>query len=1345
MIDRHPNIPLFLWIPALLLSLAVFPAAAHNGRAALAYPLADIAIDGDLSDWPEGMVRHPIELTELGDLPRDRADFQAAFRIGYSAAENALYLAVEVEDESSVTDTAPVEVGWGDWNQEDGCEVFLDLAHQESRGPVFMAVIYGEDRKMIVEPGTQAWEHVELGVQRVEGIHRYEWKLDINGISEGKVRLGPALSVGVDVAVGDRDADGSFTWTTWCREVNKNLSSERLGDAVLVAPQAPIGRLSGKVRWEGREQGVARRKVRLQSPAVKELWACVETDREGNFAAALPARTYLARLNEPDRAGVEVELSGARESRVELVAPLPRGISRPAGKGKTARSGPGIREGEWHFWGVPDGLLSFDIQALCQDRRGNLWVGTRSGGVSRYDGETFTTFTSDDGLPGNTVSSILEDRNGNLWFAIEDEGVSRYDGETFTTFTSDDGLPGNTVSAILEDRDGNLWFGTDFRGVSRYDGETFTTFTSDDGLPGNTVSAILEDRDGNLWFAGFSGASRYDGERFTDFTTADGLPTHWVRSMLEDRNGNLWFGTNIRARDFSTEESSFLCRRDGEECTSFKMGDVWGFPTTEASSMTEDPRGHLWFGAGNSQVAYFDGKHFTQLRLGTGNKGRVNALLGDREGNLWVGTGRGGLGLYEGQAFTTFTQEDGLGGHHQYFHVRCILEDREGNLWFGTPGGVSRFDGKAFTHFSKKDGLLGDPQSSFVGCIAEDREGHLWFGGSYGVSRFDGKTFTHFTEEDGLVDNQVQCILNDREGNLWFGTGRRGINRFDGREFTTFSGEKAGLDFNHVAALLEDRKGVLWFGTGNWGVGRFGGKGVTSFIMARDGLASNTVFSMLEDQEGNLWFGTAGGVTRFDGKTFRTFTPRDGLVHNIVQCMLQDREGALWFGTPGGVSRFDGQVWQSLLSQDGLPNDNIYDILQDRRGDIWIATDKGATRYHPPRTAPPVLLTDVVTDRRHGPVPKLRLPTTQNYLAFEFQGQSFRTRPDQMVYLYRLEGYDSDWQQTRERRVEYANLAPGEYLFQVKAVDRDLNYSATPVEVQVRVHLPYERIAWITTLILAILLIAWQTARIVRRDRKLQRVNQTLQQQTTDLEQTNRQLRDTQTQLVQAEKMTTLGLLAGGVAHELNNPLQALLTGSQRILRFPDDAERHHQSASLMERAAQHGSAIVQSLLNYTRRVREEVTDVDLNEVVDSTLSLLQHQLEQGDIDLKTTHGERSPIQGNFTELCTVVTNLVMNARDAALSAPRDDDRKPFIRIATAATPAGVVLTVCDSGPGIPPDLCKRIFDPFFTTKEVGAGTGLGLSIVQGIVERHSGSIEVESTEGQGTTFTVHLPARNNG
>ncbi len=231
-----------------------------------------------------------------------------------------------------------------------------------------------------------------------------------------------------------------------------------------------------------------------------------------------------------------------------------------------------------------------------------------------------------------------------------------------------------------------------------------------------------------------------------------------------------------------------------------------------------------------------------------------------------------------------------------------------------------------------------------------------------------------------------------------------------------------------------------------------------------------------------------------------------------------------------------------------------------------------------------------------------------------------------------------------------------------------------------------------------------------------------------------------QKQLIQAEKLATVGTLSGGVAHEINNPLTAILTNVQMLLadgRKLDDDSR--ESLELIEEATKRCRTIVQKLMTYAKKPLEtaEVGRVDLLTVVEKVLSFLSFQLEQENITVAVdSRGRRYPVIGNQNELEQVVTNIILNARDAMKQAK---DRG-VIHISLFDAGDWINLCVKDEGPGIPPEIVSKIFDPFFTTKDVGKGLGLGLSICQSIVEKHSGMITVQSEEGKGTVFKIKIP-----
>ena len=755
----------------------------------------------------------------------------------------------------------------------------------------------------------------------------------------------------------------------------------------------------------------------------------------------------------------------------------------PIGPGKTIDAAYGMRQKLWQTFNVQDGLPSSLIFALLQDRQGHLWIATYQEGVCRYDGSQFTTFTMDDGLGDNSIIAMLEDSQGRIWFGpMGNElpstrgGLSYYDGERFAVFSVEDGLVDNATWSILEDRRGHLWFTSD-KGASRYDGHQFTPFTTTNGIADNYILRLVEDRRGHLWFIhGENGMTRYDGQQFIPYGKADGLAHDAVYAALEDSRGNMWFTTEAG-----------ISRYDGQQFTSFTGNGDLG--CGKLASILEDRHGHLWFSTKDQGVLRYNGRQFEHLgpaggalcpmledQVGTlwfidmhttvskntfhlyngvdftpltSNDGlahnRIECLVASREGHIWAGTWGGGLNRYDGSHFTSFTTDDGLG----YGRVEILCQDQQGHLWFGTwGGGLNRYDDNRIETFTTDDGL-GDNQ---FWSILEDSQGRMWFGTfEGGVSYYDGKNFTTFTTDDGLADNSVWAICEDRRGHMWFGTQKGGISHYDGKNFTTFTTDD-GLADNGVWSIVEDQQGHIWCSIFNNGIARYDGEKFTTFT-TDDGLAHNQVWYLLIDSQGHLWCATwGGGVSCYDGEKFTNFTTDDGLAHNSVRTMCEDSRGHMWFGTYGaGISRYDGRVFQNVSRKDGLVHDAVQHIIQARDGAMWIATEGGVTCYRPPDRPPSIRLKGIIADQNYESVDTLSIPSSQQFAIFEFQGSSFTTHPDWLVYVYRLSGYDDDWRTSYTPRAEYRNLPVGTYTLLFRAVDRDLNYSV-PAKVELVVH-----------------------------------------------------------------------------------------------------------------------------------------------------------------------------------------------------------------------------------------------------------------------------------------------------
>jgi signal transduction histidine kinase/ligand-binding sensor domain-containing protein len=576
------------------------------------------------------------------------------------------------------------------------------------------------------------------------------------------------------------------------------------------------------------------------------------------------------------------------------------------------------------------------------DQEGNHYY-LGEGGFSHL-----STYTTDNGLALDNITSSLLDASGNLWFGTWGGGISKFDGMSFTNFNTAHGLSNSLVHCLAQDADGRIWIGTDGGGVSIYDGYAFANMTTLHGLASDIVYGLTVDSRGNMWIAtGGGGASMYNGNSFINYDQENGLSSNFIIEIVEDKKGHIWFATL----------NNGLNRYDGSSFTHFTMDE--GLADNAVNCIALDSSGNIWVGTSGAGVSMFQEKpasedtgYFTNYTIADGlGHQEIWQIIEDRAGNLWFATGGGGISRYDGKQFTNFTTFQGLLENVVY----TITEDRSGNIWAGTAGGgVTLFHGSAFRVYTMQQGL----GANGVYGITEDDAGNLWFGtNGGGVSKYDGKSITTYTIDQGLAHPLVISSYKDSNGRLWFGTGGGGVSLYqegsDGLRnatFTTYNSQN-GLQSNVVYAIIEDDIGNLWFGTVGGGLVKFDGNimpvGQESFtaFTTEQGLAGNMVYSLLEDRKGNIWIGTAGGgVSKFDGKSFSNYTTDHGLSNDIVWSILEDKTGNLWFATPGGgITRYDGTTFSAFTTREGLTDDNAYDLLEDHEGNIFIGTNKGFT------------------------------------------------------------------------------------------------------------------------------------------------------------------------------------------------------------------------------------------------------------------------------------------------------------------------------------------------------------------------------------------------------------------
>ena len=329
--------------------------------------------------------------------------------------------------------------------------------------------------------------------------------------------------------------------------------------------------------------------------------------------------------------------------------------------------------------------------------------------------------------------------------------------------------------------------------------------------------------------------------------------------------------TNSPQDNFSKEHNGYSESQLKELATS-------KVPMSQVRNVKQDRNGNILIAATWGGVFRHDGKSFTNLTSKVGYH-RFWDVLEDRRGNLWFASLDSGVYYYSGRSFQHFTTREGLANNA----VMCIYEDKAGIIWFGTEGGgLSRYDGKSFRNFTTKE-----ESSNNITTIIEDKTGKLWFGAQVGnMFVYDGKTFTVLKDKDGKGFKNVWSIIEDKKGNIWFGD-NNGLWRYDpSAALRTGSSALTKVSQRGAYGIIEDKKGNIWTTgvvnppIGNvWALSRYDAKSLYNKMPTVTEIKSGGIMDfmgILEANDGSIWIGSAGGVYRYDGKTFTDFKSKEG-------------------------------------------------------------------------------------------------------------------------------------------------------------------------------------------------------------------------------------------------------------------------------------------------------------------------------------------------------------------------------------------------------------------------------------------------------------------------------------
>ncbi len=1000
-----------------------------------------------------------------------------------------------------------------------------------------------------------------------------------------------------------------------------------------------------------------------------------------------------------------------------------------------------------------DGLTMNHVTAFLQDEAGFLWIATQDG-LNRYDGYEVRRFRPDgtsQGLQNGVITALARGTDGQVWVGTRQGGVSRWDprSEQFTTWLRSDDPDHNAVFALLANPDGTLLVGN-FAGLDLLDPRDGSFRRVAEGA----VRFLARDRHGDVLVIGRRGSlSRIDAAGNLQQIDTQASRIHYAAL---DETGRLWAGA---------EDGSLLVRQQDTQELKPLAGLHAG---SEVSAMLFDRNGKLWIATTTNGLFWHDPSsgetHHFRSDMADRNSLPSNQLLAlheDQSGVLWVGSDQGAARHDPASArFRVFrAAPDGLADDY----IWATQADHHGNLWVGTNNGAALYDVTKAT-WRNFPANPDDPQallSNQVLAILVDRSGQVWLGGNRGLSRHDPLTnrFESWAKEDlgGPLPSRVFSLLETRAGAVVIGTGSGVVQwRAATRDFVRIGSEQ---DFPAVFALAEDADAQLWLGTYYNGLSRVDGAGVVEHPFPFE---PQQISVTRFDSKNRLWIGTTVGLFRRDseGAPLRHYRIRDGLPNELIMGVIEDADGRIWISTNEGIVALDPDThtFQAFTTQDGLPSNefNQNAVGQTRDGELLFGTPNGLLQFDPravgrDTTPPRVALTGFEVLNQAVPISagdqvsgteyqlvqsilttrELVLSHHEKVVSFRFAALHF-SAPAAARYRWKLEGWDESWNEgdAQRRSVTYTNLPAGDYRLRVLAANKDAVWSEEGVDLAIRVLPPPWQTWWAYTLyvLFAIGAIAAYVGLRIRGLHQRQRELESLVG-----------LRTAQLSEANAAKSVFLATMS----HELRTPLNAVIGFAQLLNRSPAVRGEDREHLGIIRRAGEHLLGLINDVLSLSKieagRLSLDCRPFAPRAVFDAVGAMLRPRAERAGLQWQITIDPNWPasVLGDEVRLRQVLVNLLGNALKfthegrVSLQAGWQAGRGHFV--------------IEDSGEGIAEAELATLFEAFVQTesgRQSKEGSGLGLVITREIVRLMDGDISVSSEPGKGSRFAfdVALP-----
>jgi len=961
------------------------------------------------------------------------------------------------------------------------------------------------------------------------------------------------------------------------------------------------------------------------------------------------------------------------------------------------------------------GLASSVVTALTQDSRGFLWIGTTNG-LSRFDGNSFTSFSTPEGLPNDYVTAVHERRRtpGAIYVGTMLGGLARLEHSTATVVPLDQRTSPRTITHIVEDSAGTLWVATE-RGVYALSGDSVRMVVRPDTL---TIATGMTCAGDTLWFA-------QEGKLFAIDPHSGSYASNTIQGLrssgilaLSGRRDSLWI---------STRENDIVLVRKGT------ILGRWQSPGRLVAHMDTDAEGSLWCVTEDGLVHLRnDGGEFRQPVLYGQRNGfppqLMTCVLVDREDCLWIGTWTRGLIKFVEHHLQSFP----LDVNAFNVSIGTAQHDGAGHIWASGAQGLwelwkhSRSGWRIHHH-----ALPGMPVPSFARLLCIDDRNCLWIEAPvwHGIRSF---AVRHGNDEPSLLipDQRIDSVefyagswcesfTVDRNNRGWLASNNRGVTVIDMssmRVLQHIPSEPNGVG-SDLRVVGEDAEGNVWLGGFKTGLGMLAApftsrQHVRRFTSA-DGLPDSCIRSFARDAEGNVWIGTRyGGVAKFDGHRFTVTSLREGLRSSAAWSLAPDDRGRVWIATTAGLECIDRATGRPTPVRDGLLGTPAAAAGVLPEGLVWFATRDAISIYDygadiPLRMPPTVYLTDTaINGTPTQATTGVDVPYGQSSWSFAFGGISFVT--DRGVqFRYRLAGLEEGWSEpTRSRSVTYAALRPGTYTFLVQSLNHENVPSADAASFTFTIDHPYWQSWWfITSSAVALGALVMQ---IVRRRRRTQEREREHDQELS------RRLFASQ----EAERRR--------IAGELHDSLgQNLLIIKNRAVLTLRRGTTLRTTRQQLRGISDLSSQVFEEIRSISHNLRPHLLDKlgMTRGLIHSISQMHETSATAFDVQIDPVDGLLSPEQEVhvYRIIQEAVNNIVRHA----------EAKHASVRV--RINPPDLVVLVQDDGKGFP-SIAEGALPP--------EGAAFGLSGIEGRARLLGGSCSINSAPGAGTTITVVLPLK---